>query len=76
MASALASEVAAQADRLTLWVPVAFGLGAAAYLGLKVEPALAPAAAGAAVLIAGALAVRCFARQRLVIAIATLAADR
>jgi competence protein ComEC len=38
--AALAEEVAAQAERWTLWTPVAFGLGAAAYLQLRVEPAL------------------------------------
>ena len=38
------AEVAAQLDRVFLWVPVAFGVGAAAYLGLKIEPPLWPAA--------------------------------
>src|SRR5277367_7109394 len=49
----LRGEVAAQADRAFLWTPVAYGLGAAAYLGLKSEPPLWPliwaAALGAAV---------------------------
>ena len=34
----LAAEVAAQRSRLLLWTPVAFGSGAAVYLGLKEEP--------------------------------------
>src|SRR6202042_1079675 len=41
------AEVQAQLDRVFLWVPVAFGLGAAIYLGLKSEPPLWPAAAAA-----------------------------
>jgi hypothetical protein len=36
----LREEVAAQAERWSLWTPVAFGLGAAAYLQLRVEPPL------------------------------------
>jgi len=34
------AELARQQERVPLWAPVAFGLGAAAYLGLKVEPPL------------------------------------
>ena len=34
----LQAQVALQFDRTGLWAPVAFGLGAAAYLGMKVEP--------------------------------------
>ncbi|MFI4976998.1 MAG: ComEC/Rec2 family competence protein, partial [Caulobacterales bacterium] len=37
-------EAEAQLARLFLWIPVAFGAGAALYLGLKSEPALWPAA--------------------------------
>ena len=44
----------AQLDRVFLWVPVAFGLGAASYLGLKSEPALWPAACLATALGLGA----------------------
>lgn len=33
-------QLARQADRSTLWMPVALGLGAAGYLALKVEPPL------------------------------------
>src|SRR5580658_5768820 len=46
----------AQSGRLFLWTPVALGLGAAVYLGLKTEPPLAPAALIAAMLGAVALA--------------------
>lgn len=45
-----AAEVHAQLDRVFLWVPVAFGLGAAIYLGLKTEPPLWPAASAAVAL--------------------------
>jgi competence protein ComEC len=45
LARGAAAEAAAQLDRVFLWVPVAFGLGAATYLGLKTEPLLWPAAA-------------------------------
>jgi competence protein ComEC len=51
------ADAAAQLDRLFIWTPVAFGLGAAAYLGLKVEPILWPAALACAVLAAAAIAV-------------------
>ena len=51
------AEAAAQLDRVFLWIPVAFGLGAAIYLGLKSEPPLWPAAAAAALLGVGAVAV-------------------
>jgi len=43
----LRRQVAAQRDRAALWSPVAFGAGAAAYLGLKTEPSL-PLALGLA----------------------------
>ncbi len=43
----LTAEVAGQRARGFLWLPVAFGLGAAAYLGLKAEPSLALAALAA-----------------------------
>ncbi len=57
LARGAAAEAAAQLDRLFIWVPVAFGLGAAIYLGLKTEPPLWPAAAAAIVLGAAATAV-------------------
>src|ERR1700722_18063410 len=41
------AQAQAQVDRVFLWVPVAFGLGAATYLGLKSEPPLWPAAGAA-----------------------------
>src|SRR5215217_7649214 len=48
--AALGHEIVAQARRWTLWAPVAFGLGAAGYMMLRVEPPLLLAAglAGAA----------------------------
>ena len=61
-------------DRAFLWTPVAFGLGAAAYLGLKSEPALWPLAGLAAVCVAAALAARCWSPSRgLAIAVALAA---
>ena len=38
--NSIGAEVRAQAERAFLWTPVAYGLGAAAYLGLKTEPPL------------------------------------
>jgi competence protein ComEC len=52
LARGAAAQVETQLDRVFLWVPVAFGLGAATYLGLKTEPVLWPAAAVAMVLAA------------------------
>jgi competence protein ComEC len=51
-----AAEARAQIDRVFLWVPVAFGMGAAIYLGLKAEPPLWPTA-GAAIALGLASAV-------------------
>jgi competence protein ComEC len=65
---------ASQLDRLFLWVPVAFGLGSAIYLGLKTEPEFwqGAALAGALALTAGAVAWR--ARGRALHAVLLLAA--
>ncbi|HEX3406905.1 MAG TPA: competence protein ComEC, partial [Caulobacteraceae bacterium] len=52
------AEAQAQLDRLFLWIPVAFGLGAAIYLGLKDEPPFWPAAVAAVLLGAAAVGVR------------------
>ncbi len=65
VAAALASEAAAQWDRVLLWTPVAFGLGAAAYLGLKREPSLTLAVAVAAVCLAVAIVTRLLSTSRL-----------
>jgi competence protein ComEC len=54
LARGIVHEAAAQLDRVFIWVPVAFGLGAAIYLGLKTEPTLWPAAAVALALAAAA----------------------
>ncbi len=67
----LKAEAAAQLDRAALWTPVAFGLGAALYLGLSSEPPLWPLAALAAVAVIVAVAVQRLGRVR---AVATLAA--
>ncbi|HEX4180799.1 MAG TPA: ComEC/Rec2 family competence protein [Caulobacteraceae bacterium] len=45
----MGAEVGAQAERAFLWTPVAYGAGAAAYLGLKTEPPLWPLIGMAAV---------------------------
>ena len=70
----LGEEIRAQTDRAALWTPVAFGAGAAVYLGLKREPTLWPLAAAAVVLIAAALAVRRWVPNRAVAIFAGLLA--
>ncbi len=57
-----------------LWTPVAFGIGAASYLGLKVEPPLWPFAAIAGVAVVAAVAIRHWGRSRAATAIAALVA--
>jgi len=57
LARGAVAQVAAQLDRVFLWIPVAFGVGAAAYLGLKTEPVLWPAAVLAVLLGAAAILV-------------------
>ncbi len=55
----LVREAAAQRDRFRLWIPIAFGLGAAAYLELRTEPSVwAAAAVAAAAWLAAGLAHR------------------
>lgn len=72
------SWLAAQAERQQgcwfLWTPVAFGAGAAAYLGLKSEPELRVPLAIFAALAAIAIAARLWSGRRLVIGAAALAA--
>ena len=70
----LSREVAAQWDRVLLWTPVAFGAGAAIYLGLKREPSLFVAGAVGAVAVATALLLRRFSIDRRVLAASGLAA--
>ena len=72
--AALARQGADQLDRVLLWTPVAFGLGAAAYLGLKVEPPLWIAAVLAAVVCVGAIVARLFTVNRTAVALIGLAA--
>jgi competence protein ComEC len=72
--SALFREFARQWERVLLWTPVAFGSGAAVYLGVKAEPStgLALAIAGAALVMA--LAARRWSGRKLLIAVTGLAA--
>src|SRR5580658_3617670 len=68
------SEARAQAGRLFIWLPVAFGIGAALYLGLKSEPPLWPAATGAVALAGGAAIAAWRGWPRALIAVLVLAA--
>ena len=68
----LASEVSAQFERLPLWAPVGFGIGAAAYLGLKSEPHLLQTLVWCGAVIALASTTACLARRRAVIALTAL----
>ena len=67
-------ETLAQLDRWMLWLPVAFGLGAATYFGLEREPSLGLAALVAAAGAALAVAARAWGRSRALAIAATLAA--
>ncbi len=68
----LAREVSAQFERLPLWAPVAFGVGAAAYLGLKSEPPLLQTAGWCGVIFAVASISACLVRRRAVIALTAM----
>jgi len=70
----LKAEAAAQLDRAALWTPVAFGLGAAIYFGLKTEPPLWPLAALAAIGVLFAVAIQRFGRLRAATTLAVLIA--
>lgn len=72
--AALQREIAAQASRALLWTPLAFGLGAAAYLGLKTEPSAQAAWAVGLAAVALALAVRRFSHDRRLLVASGLAA--
>ena len=61
-------------DRAALWAPVAFGLGAAIYLGLKSEPPIWLLALLAGAAVATAIAVRRFGRNRVATVFAALVA--
>ena len=74
LAAELFREAAAQWERVLLWTPVAFGIGAAVYLGLKHEPSVALAGAIALGAAALALAARRFSVDRRVLAGTGLAA--
>jgi competence protein ComEC len=60
----LAAQVRAQSDRAFLWTPVAYGAGAALYLGLKREPPLWPLVGLAVAVVAVAATVRRWGRSR------------
>ncbi len=68
------AEVAAQADRWPLWTPVAFGIGAASYFGLKAEPPLWLGAMLTLLALVGVIGARMWGRSRALAAFATLTA--
>ncbi|HEY1878739.1 MAG TPA: ComEC/Rec2 family competence protein [Caulobacteraceae bacterium] len=70
----LTQEVADQWERVLLWTPVAFGVGAAAYLGLKAEPTIVIALALALSTCAAAMAARRFSTSRWTLAVSGLVA--
>jgi competence protein ComEC len=70
----LVAEITAQWDRVLLWTPVSFGLGAAAYLGLRTEPSLVLAGALAVICLAAAILTRLISRRRLLLTISGMAA--
>lgn len=72
--AALPGELAAQAGRWTLWSPVAFGLGAAGYMSLRIEPPLALTLVGAGLAMAVAWALRRRSGPGAAVAAATLLA--
>jgi competence protein ComEC len=74
MGTWLRAETVAQKERAVLWAPVAFGLGAAAFLGLKVEPSVWVGVGLAAAGLVGFAASWLFSRHSGVIACAGLAA--
>ncbi|HEY7899724.1 MAG TPA: ComEC/Rec2 family competence protein [Caulobacteraceae bacterium] len=74
LARGVRQEVAAQWERALLWTPVAFGTGAAAYLGAREEPSAALAWGIAGIAVAAAILLRRLNRQRLVLAVSGLLA--
>src|SRR3989344_1285921 len=64
--AALAGQFAANADRWSLWTPVAFGLGCAAYFALPGEPLPFVAWSAAALAAAALWASRRWGRRRIV----------
>ncbi len=72
--SGIRAEASAQLDRAFLWAPVAFGAGAAAYLGLKREPPAWPLILAAILASIGALALRRWSPNRAAVVFAGLAA--
>ncbi len=68
------AQALAQAERWTLWTPVAFGSGAAVYVSLRAEPDLRLVLALAALATLGVWAVRAWGRSRGLVIFATLLA--
>src|SRR5580692_11563699 len=65
----LRAQAILQLDRVLLWAPVAFGVGAATYLGLKSEPSMALALAIACAGLFAFAAARWLARGRAPVAV-------
>ncbi|MGH7023056.1 MAG: ComEC/Rec2 family competence protein [Caulobacteraceae bacterium] len=74
LADGLRREAAAKWERVLLWTPVAFGLGAALYLGLAREPSAVIAWIVALGAVAVALGARRLGRHRWALAVSGLAA--
>jgi competence protein ComEC len=72
--ASLRYECAAQLDRISLWAPVAFGVGAAIYLGLKHEPSVWAGVLATTFALGAMLAVSVWSRNRLSVAAFTLIA--
>ena len=72
--ASLRRQAADQLDRSLLWTPVAFGLGAAAYLAAKSEPSLWVIVAVAGFCSAGAVAARLVSRSKSLAVLTGLAA--
>lgn len=72
--AAAGAQVAAQAQRWFLWTPVAFGGGAAIYIGALREPPLWAAALATSVAVSLAVAARLWGRSRVLVIAAGLAA--
>ncbi len=68
------SQARAQADRWSLWTPVAFGCGCGAYFALKSEPGLGLVAGGAVLSCLGALLLRRWGRAPVLAGVVMLAA--
>ena len=70
----LKAEAAAQVDRWALWTPVAFGVGAATYFGLKTEPLLWLAVVAAILAVLLAVSAQAWSRNRVLTIVSVLMA--